>query len=107
MARIEITEGWTGPVDLQLQADGAVYNLTGATVALIKCDACGVEWIATTSGSQFEQVSSTCGIVRYTPSTGDLLVAGHPYLVKVRVTSGSAKVYFPNGAGDEWTVFSQ
>lgn len=107
MATIEITEGWTGAIDLQLQADGASFDLTGKDVAFIKHNACGVEFIATTSGSQFEQVSSTCGIVRFTPSSGDLLVAEAPYLVKVRVSSGTTKVYFPNGAGDAWTVYSQ
>jgi beta-lactam-binding protein with PASTA domain len=107
MATIEITEGWTGSVDLQLQADGAVFDLTGKEVALIKRSACGVEFVATTSGSQFEHVSSTCGIVRYTPSSGDLLVSDQPYWVKVRVSSGTTKVYFPNGAGDTWTVYSQ
>lgn len=107
MATIEITEGWTGGIDLQLQADGAAYDLTGMEVVFIKTNACGVE-VATTCGTAFEQISSTCGIVRWTPaSTNDLLTSAQPYLVKVRVTSGATKVYFPNGAGDEWTVFSQ
>lgn len=107
MATIELTEGWTGSIDLQLQADGSAYDLSGKDVAFIKSNACDVEWIATTSGSQFETVASTCGIVRFTPSSGDLAVADSPYTVKVRVTSGTTKVYFPNGAGDVWTIYSQ
>jgi len=107
MANIEITEGWSGPIDVQLQADGVVYDLTGKTVNFIKRDTCGQEVVTTTSGSQLETIASTCGLVRYTPSTGDLLVSGQPYWVKVRVIAGAEKVYFPNGAGDTWTVFSQ
>jgi len=107
MATIDITEGWTGGIDLQLQADGAAFDLTGMEITFIKRSACGVE-SATTCGTYFEHVSSTCGIVRWTPATSnELLVAEQPYWVKVRVTSGTAKVYFPNGAGDTWTVYSQ
>ena len=107
MASIELTEGWTGGIDLQLQADGAAFDLSGKEVVFIKVNACGVE-TATTCGTYLEHVSSTCGIVRWTPdSTNALLVSGQPYQVKVRVISGTTKVYFPNGKGDEWSVFSQ
>jgi hypothetical protein len=107
MATIELTEGWSGSIDLQLQADGAAYDLSSKTVTFIKRTASGVEWIATTSGSQLEQVASTCGLIRYTPTTGDLLVVDQPYWIKVRVTSGPSNVFFPNGRGDDWVVFSQ
>lgn len=107
MATIELTEGWTGPIDLQLQADGSAYDLTGTEIVLITRNGCGVE-SATTCGLYLEHVSSTCGIVRWTPeTTNTLLVAKQPYTIKVRVTSGTAKVYFPNGAGDVWSVYSQ
>ena len=107
MAEINITEGWSGPVDLQLQADGTVYDLTGKTVAFILRSRGNVEFVATTSGSQLEQVASSCGIVRFTPSSGDLAVCDQPYTGRVRVTSGTQSVFFPNGRGDDWHVFSQ
>lgn len=104
MAAIDLTEGWTGQIQVQLQADGTAYDLTGLEVALVTRTPCGVEGIYTTSGTQFEHVDSTCGIVGFTPTTSDLTVDDGPYLIKVRVTSGTSKVYFPNGAGDLWTI---
>ncbi len=107
MAAIDVTEGWTGRIDLQLQADGTAYDLTGLEVAFVARTPCGEESIFTTSGAQFEQVDSTCGIVGFTPTTSDLTVDASPYVIQVRVTSGTAKVYFPNGAGDLWTIHAQ
>ena len=107
MASIELTEGWTGGIDLQCQADGAAYNLTGAEIVFLKVSACGVE-TCTTCGLYLEHVSSTCGILRWTPdSTTALRSQDSPYTIKVRVTSGTTRVYFPNAAGDVWTVYPQ
>lgn len=108
MADIDIVEGWTGPVTLGLQADGVAYDLTGKSVALILRDHNGAESIYTTSGAQLEQYQSTGGTVQFFPSTGDLLVTRQPYTARVKVVGNTGqRVFFPNGRGDSWTVYSQ
>lgn len=101
---IEVIEAWTGPIDMQLQADGSAVNLSGSAVELILRGADGV-MVGTTGNVTI--LSATAGTVRYLPDTLDLLARRSPYRARYKVTDGSSRqVFFPSGESDLWTVRS-
>jgi hypothetical protein len=105
MAVFKVIEGWTGPLDFQLKADGAVPagTLAGMTVTLVLVDANGAAVdmtgkIAVTDAANWK--------VRYNPAGPDLVFAKGPYLARWKVTDGAGKVvFFPNDEADVWQVF--
>ena len=103
---IEIVEGWTGPVDVRLDADGSPVDLAGMTVALVLHDAYGSTVL--TTGAIFLS-SSTGWKVTYSPlTTGDLVAARGPYGAHFKVTDTGGKiVFFPSAKADPWFVYSQ
>jgi hypothetical protein len=111
---LELTAGWTGPLDLVLKSDGVpvVFTSSQHTPALVLrtrertlVDTTGdVAWY-TSCGTLY----ASCGTVTYTPGPADLYSSESPYLARVRITAGSASsevIYFPNGPADPWTVYA-
>ena len=95
----EIVEGWTGALPFTLDADGAPIDLTGLTVQIVLRDCHGTLLLDSSSGVAV--TSNTGGAVTYTAhSTGTFVRTKTPYLVRFRVTDGSAIVYFPNSEED-------
>jgi hypothetical protein len=97
-----LVQGWTERVKTQLFADGAAFNLTGFTVAMV---------VYTENGSIFAPAGTSgvdtaaTGIVYFDPSAADLMAVNSPYLVRWKVTdSGGKSAFFPNGAAEQWVV---
>ncbi len=103
--QVELVEAWTGPIDMQLKADGVGPDLTGTTVALILRG--NDDALVDTSGDVSIIAPATAGKVRYSPGAADLVAAKSPYRARWKVTdAGSKVVYFPNGTADQWIVRS-
>ena len=98
---IDLVEGWTGVLNFQLLADGAAYNLTGLTVALLLRNSGGGP-VVTTGDTAI--VTATAGKVSYTPDAEDLRAVGSPYYARFSVTNGAQIVYFANVTPGVWTV---
>lgn len=97
-----LVEGWTGPLDFTLLADGAAIDGTGMTVALALRDRNG--GLVDVTG-KVAWIDAATGTVRYSPAADDLKAHRSPYNARFRVTDGSGKdVFFPNTGADEWTV---
>lgn len=103
---LDIVEGWTGPIDMQLKVDGTSLVLsTGETVELIlkRSDR---ETVSTTG--EVVVVTATCGVIRYSPSVLDFVAKWSPYFARFKVTDATGKiVFFPNARPDTWSVHSQ
>jgi hypothetical protein len=103
MPVFEVVEGWTGPLDFTLKANGVAVDLTGMTVIFILKDKDGAA--IDTSGNA-SVVTPAAGLVSYSPDAGDLVAAKTPHSARWRVTDGGGKVvFFPHGAPDRWQVF--
>ena len=103
---LEITEGWTAPIDYQLLDDGVAVDHTGFTVALILKDAFGGA-PSTTSTGEVAYLTSTDAKVRYQPSSGDLRASRSPYTARFKVTDGAGKIaFYPQGAAERWDVIA-
>ncbi len=89
----DITEGWTSPLDTQLQLDGAAFDASGMSVASEIHGRDGVAVVVTTTW----QIQAT-SVARLALTAGQLTVSKTPYTVKFKVTDGSGKIaYFPSG----------
>ena len=103
MTVIELVEGWTGPLDFQLMANGSVPNLTGCTVELILRKRDGT--VVDTSGDVAVQGDPTEAIVRYTPEDATVLTNG-PMHARFKVIDAASKVtFFPSGPRDKWELY--
>jgi len=101
---IEVVEGWSGPIDLQLKADGTAVNLTGATVELLLR---GADGQLVGSSGNVTIIGSTDGRIRYLPDVGDLVARRSPYRARLKVTDTATRiVFFPSGESDQWLVRS-
>ncbi len=102
---VEIQEGWTGPLEFQLLADGVPPNLTATTVSLILQKTGGT--LVDTTGD-IAIIDAANGKVRYSPGTGDLLEADSPLRSRFKVIDAATKVvYFPSTEDpDRWLVTS-
>lgn len=99
---VELVEGWTGPLEFQLLADGTAQDLTGMTVELILKDS---EGTAITTTGDITVTGAATGEVTYAPDSADLAAAASPLASRFKVTDGSGKVvYFPSGEPDRWFV---
>ncbi|HSG05863.1 MAG TPA: hypothetical protein VLB09_05655 [Nitrospiria bacterium] len=93
--KLEFVEGWTGPLDLELKADGDEYNLTGLTVSGISKD--NTRSLVDLSGD-VSILDATAGKVRLNPDTGDFEAEKSPYSLRIKVRDASTQdVYFPSG----------
>lgn len=98
-----LVEGWTGTIDCYLVADGAAYDLTGATVTLLLFTVDGGQ--VTLGGSVAISSPATAGHVTYSPAVGDMYARYSPYRVRFKVVDGLGKVrYFPTANTDIWNV---
>lgn len=97
----EVVEGWTGPLDFNLLADGAIPAAALAgEVELILKKADGTV-LATTGDVAI--LDSAAWSVRYSPDPSDM-VAG-TYRGRFKHTDTGGKVtYFPNGVWDQWKI---
>jgi hypothetical protein len=94
--QVHIVEGWLGPIDFQLLANGVAQNLTGLTVT-------GKAFNRINAMSDLDGdisiVSASSGYVRLTPDAIDFNAANSPYELRFWVandTSGAGVVMFPN-----------
>lgn len=93
---LNIVEGWLGPLDFQLLADGVAQNLTGLTVtgrAFNRINA------MSDLDGDIAVTSASSGYIRLTPDTADFNVENSPYELRFGVannTSGAGIVMFPN-----------
>lgn len=95
-------EGWTTPIDYQLEKNGAAFNATGMAVELILRDRAGAE---VTEGGTTVWSDAANSIARYSPSATDLTFARSPMRVHWKVTDGAGKVaFFPKGEYEEWVI---
>ena len=100
---LEIVEGWTGPVDMQLKKNGAPVDLTGCTVSLILR---GSDGVAIDTAADVSVLEVATGKVRYLPDAEDLVAAKTPHWARFKVTDASSKnVFFPSDRAMRWTVY--
>lgn len=100
---LEIVEGWTGPVDMQLKKNGSPVSLTGCTVTLVLR---GKDGLNIDTASNISVLDAPTGQVRYLPDAGDLVAAKTPHWARFRVVDASSKiVFFPSDRPMRWTVY--
>ena len=102
MATLQITAGWTEPLDFQLMKSDAPINLAGYTVELVLKSSSG----ASDTTADVSIVDSSTGTVRYTPDPADLAVGQYTARFKVTAPDGSVS-YFPNARADTWIVYAE
>ncbi|MEZ5421128.1 MAG: hypothetical protein R2708_27840 [Vicinamibacterales bacterium] len=94
---IEIVEGWTDRLSLQLTEDGAAFDGTGLTVSaldLVDCDGTVV-----TPGGTVAWLTQASGTIYYDPAAADFVATKSPYRARVLVTDGAGdKRWYPNDA---------
>jgi len=101
---IEVVQGWTGPIDMQLKADGVAVDLTGMTVVLILKDKDGT---SVDTAGDVSILDAATGKVRYLGDPTDLVAANSPFRARWQVTDGAGRVvYFPSGPPDVWKVYA-
>lgn len=94
---VEIVEGWTGPLDWQLQTCSTSFSIAGTDhVAAYIYDR--NEVVVTTSTGVITEVTAACGHVRFAPCTScQFKAANSPYTMRFRVQdSAGTVVFFPN-----------
>lgn len=97
----EITEGWTSPLDFQLQLNGAVFDATGMTVQAVIADK---DRAPVTIATAWQAI--TTSVVRLSPGATDFKAANAPYSVHFKVTDGAGKVaFFPQGIAAHIAVY--
>jgi len=102
MPIVQWVEGDTSQRVFVLYQDGAVVNLTGATVeAVLRPSPLGGGILRVYPATV---VSAVEGKVGWTPPENALKIVESPYTARFRVTLGGAKSYFPFPLGDTWQV---
>lgn len=93
---IEIPEGWTAPIDLQLDDDGVASTGIGADTLTAEARDRGRN--AVTLTSDLAVLTASDGSVRLTPDTGDFTAAGSPYELRIkRSFAGGGIAWYPSG----------
>lgn len=120
----EVREGWTGPLDFVLEADGAPLTLTGLMIALLMFDRTNAPvTLQGTVTPDPDQVANR-GKVMYAPHADDLVpivtdkvvsrlvsdAAGSISYIerkgRFRITDGAGKVVFnPSREPDIWRIY--
>jgi len=100
--KFEIVEGWTGDLDFDLLADGALPagSMSGMSVELILKKADGTQLTTTGDVAIADEDNWR---VRYSPDPGDLVRGSYQGRFKVTDIGGKI-VYFPSGAWDQWLI---
>lgn len=97
MLKVEIVEGWTGPLDFQLLNDGAAQDLTSMTVTGQARNRLNT---LVDLSSDVTVISATAGTVRLTPDAVDFESESSPYELRFKVVDvTTAVVFFPSGNG--------
>lgn len=100
---VYLVEGWTEPIRTKLYADNVIQDLTGMSVEL-EPYLHGV--LQTFTGVAEIESPESSGIVRYTPSSADL-VKGR-YKIRWKITDLDGKVaFFPNSVTPELWIVSK
>ncbi len=103
MITVELTEGWTAAIDMQLVTSSGAFDVTGGTVDLVLRDKDGQQ---VTTSSNVQIFTASQGVIRFNPDAGDLQARRAPYSARYRVTDAVSKVaYFPSGKPDRWEVY--
>lgn len=102
---LDLVEGWTGPIDYDLLADGTPVNASssnGDVVSLVLHNRAGTT-VSTTGDVTF--LTSSTGRVRYLPGVNDLVAQASPYRARFRIENNGQIVFFPSGPAEQWTVY--
>lgn len=85
-----VVEGQTAPVDYQLLADGAAYNLTGCTVTTVaRRFSTGADKMLAGSTAILVEASGT---VRFFPDAADFVFADVGLYIRFKVVRADAKI---------------
>jgi hypothetical protein len=102
MAIVQWVEGDTSQRVFVLYQNGAVVNLTGATVeAVLRPSPLGGRVLRVYAA---DVVSAVEGKVGWAPPVDALKIVESPYTARFRVTLGGVKSFFPFPLGDIWQV---
>ena len=100
---IDVIEGWTGPLEFILLADGSAVDLTGITSAVTEAKRLNGTAITLTGTTAVSDAAN--GKVKFSPAAADLKEADSPASVRFKVTDGSSKItYFPSGDAFTWKI---
>lgn len=104
MTTVNIVEGQTAPVDIQLvdKVGAPIGDISGFTVEIeIK----GSDGVAVTTATKASILTPATAIVRYTPAANDFAASKSPYLARWKVTDGGGFIaFFPDEDPDKWVV---
>lgn len=109
---LKTVEGYTGPLDFDLLANGVVDAAlsTGDGLELV-LKGRGGEVIATSGNVEWQTTTSSGGtaiFARYLPDAGDLRQALSPYSARFKVTRAGRVLFYPSDlAPDSWQVGPQ
>jgi hypothetical protein len=93
---IEVVEGQTARVLLNLLEDGAAFDATGFTVSDVLLTTADGRHVDT--AGKFGWSTQASAIAYYDPATGDFASQHGPYRLRVKVTDGSSKIrFYPGG----------
>jgi hypothetical protein len=93
--KVEIVEGWEGPLEFQLLSDGSAQNLTSVTVTGRAYDR---DRSLVNLTGDVAVSSATGGIVALSPDSGDFYASGSPYELRFKATDGAGGVvFYPSG----------
>lgn len=101
--QLDLVQGWTERIIVELSADDAVQDLTGMTVQLQAWSRGRLLTLSGISGAL--SGSESDGKVYFDPASSDLTAARSPLSIRWKVTDGSGKVaFFPKDEPDIWNV---
>jgi len=102
MATVDLVEGQTAAVDVQLTNRSTVPDLTGSTPELVLK---GSDGSSVTTSGKVSWIDPALAQVRFSPASGDLVAAKSPYAARWKLTDGGGKVaYWPDDEPDRWVV---
>lgn len=97
-----LVEGWTFPLDFELQKNGAPFTeeeLQGSTVTLVLKDK---EGVVVDTANKVSWINTS--VARFTPDSRDLLPANSPYTVHWSINVDGRVILVPKGEPDRWIV---
>lgn len=99
---LDVVAGQTAPIDYQLTADGAAFDLTGCTVTLLARTQAGATVTFTGTVALLDEDQ---GKVRFSPAANDLVESAVQYFVRFRIVRADSKIdFFPTGEREVWHV---
>lgn len=90
---LDLVEGWTAPVPLTLEADGAALDLTGLTVTAQVYDKDGT---AVDASGDVAVTGAAAGEIEWTPDASDLSADLSPYELRFKLSGSDGDAFNPN-----------